>query len=445
MVRERSLRVLSCVVAIVLSVAMAACGDGNGSAAGDDAGADAPIGGVLVVHVTAWPEWGVGGAGAATPGSGAVVALDAPGGARVEQTAGADGRVTFTGLDWSAGTAAVTAYLDDAHVMATRVGVTEADGEVPMPLDSLGSPELVEVNVTAHNLQNPTNGYVMAAATVQGIQCQGSSAYAPVDPSCTLEVIPGQAFTIVARAGDYLSCGARCLSEPIFSWATVDVPALTGPTDATLDFAAPATATTVAGAFAMPGRADSPLRSDTSCLSYTLSAAGGAYVGLATSSRVTADGSTCEDEGQFVGVAGVDAPMTIYWVTKINSQAHEADSWVEVPGNLVAGPQTLPFLDAPAFVTVAGSPLHGPLEWTLFDAGVSVSLIFSRSDAARVWRVAFPQVDATTLTLPQPAASVDVSALLGDGDLTANLYVYRKNDATGVLAEATAAAITLTR
>jgi hypothetical protein len=415
-------------------------GDLTDAAPGDDAGADVgPIGGVLVVHVTAWPAWA--GLAQGTPAAAAVVALDAPGGARIEQTAGADGSVTFTGLDWSAGTAAVTAYLDDAHVMATRVGITEADGEIDMPVNALAEPELVAVNVTGLNVPHLASTFVMVAATVPGIQCQ-TRGNELVDPSCTLEVVPGQAFTIVAREYVPGSCGARCFSAPISAWTTADVPAVTGPAEATVDFAAPAAATTVSGSFVMPGRADSPLRSNTSCMMYTLSALGAGYLGFVTTTRVTADGSTCEYEGQYVTVPGADDPVTIYWVYPDLSNG--ADSWVEVHGNLAAGPQTLPFLDTPAFVTASGSPLLGPLAWTLFDAGVGVSLFVTRSDGSIVWRVALPP-DTTAVTLPQLPASVNVAPLFGDGDVTVKVYAQRKDDATGVVAEATAAAITLTR
>ena len=96
---------LSVAVACLMAISIAGCGDDSKKV--QDAGLDGGGGGesitfIVVEWSTDSEDW--------VPMEGATVAFDAPGGERTETVSGADGKVTFEGVDWSLGTAAATAH-----------------------------------------------------------------------------------------------------------------------------------------------------------------------------------------------------------------------------------------------------------------------------------------------------------------------------------------------
>ena len=97
---------LSIAVACLLAISIAGCGDDSKKV--QDAGLDGGGGGESIIVVewsTDSEDW--------VPMEGATVAFDAPGGERTETVSGADGKVTFEGVDWTLGTAAATAHQPD--------------------------------------------------------------------------------------------------------------------------------------------------------------------------------------------------------------------------------------------------------------------------------------------------------------------------------------------
>jgi len=107
----------------------ASSGTGGGGAGGDSSGGSGSVGGnapvgTLAVEVSILAPYPLVGT---TPAASAVVALDPPGGDRIEPTTDADGRIVFEGIDWSAGRAAVTAHMPGMP-LSSRVGITEDQG-----------------------------------------------------------------------------------------------------------------------------------------------------------------------------------------------------------------------------------------------------------------------------------------------------------------------------
>ena len=149
--QAKRLRIASAVLGVVTASVTFGCGDDEASPAGAASGTGATGAGA------AGAAGGAGGAGAggaggesvtfivvesllgeptAPPVEGAMVAFDAPGGERVEQSSGADGKVTFTGVDWSKGKAAVSAYLTFCRFTRRHVRVNGPARLARMPVPS---------------------------------------------------------------------------------------------------------------------------------------------------------------------------------------------------------------------------------------------------------------------------------------------------------------------
>ncbi|HUT78715.1 MAG TPA: hypothetical protein VM285_13555, partial [Polyangia bacterium] len=152
------------ILTVLFAVALlAGCGDDD--KAKDDGGPDGGDGESLSFVVMEWSldedTW--------VPLEGATVAFDAPGGERTEAVSGADGTVTFEGIDWSLGTAAATAHAE-GYVLASVVDVEPSvvgqlfsvDGAVALLVNELTTaPETVSVSGTATGLLDTAHDLVV--------------------------------------------------------------------------------------------------------------------------------------------------------------------------------------------------------------------------------------------------------------------------------------------
>lgn len=359
------------------------------------------------------------------PLEGATVAFDAPGSQRVEQITGADGKVTFDGIDWSMGKAAATAYLD-GYTLFSAVNLDEArlsgafliDDALPLFLTDQSpiAPELVTFSGTVTGLQDTAHSVVVnVVATTAGSEWMG-----PGTGTFTVSVPRGEPFTIQAvemNEAEILSSG-QGYDMPIYQWMQQSFSAteedLTG---TVLEFSVHALATqTVDISIATPERRDSPVRSG---LGVGLVCPGNSTycTGWSTHLDISADKSRFDDSLLWVEPDWAEAPVTsvrVYDGEDVIS-FRGAASWPQ------AGPiGTLP--DTPGWITPADvsstHPLHDAIEWELFDADVpEVSLRLLHSplgeQANQLAWIIEAGPDATGLVVPAPPSPVDESVLLG--------------------------------
>jgi hypothetical protein len=398
--------------------------DADGDADGDgDAGTGTLS--VLVVS-TAWPS------DTETPVAGATVALEAPGGGTNELTTDAAGRVNFTGLDWAAGTASVTAHSTGLG-LASRVGVVEADGEVKLEVFAMAYPpaDFVEITGNSLNMISETND-LGVTATVP------SESLSDVGPAWTMHVQPGVAFTVVGLESHQLTPPAshRGIAQFFDQWTILEHAAVTAATTIDLDFDSTATPTPtlVNGSFSGPTRSSSPLRNDGTGYFYVTSRGSQftASLGWPTSIDVNPEWTGYNYDGEYLQVPGVTDPMTVYIIVAGGG----ARSTVIVEGWPTTGAHDLAFIDLPTVtapaIFSALHPMHSPITWTAFDTDLECSVSVIR-DGTSVWSIRGP-TDGTSITIPAAPSTADLPTLLGTGELEGRLNLFRR-DATDTYSE----------
>ncbi|MBI5488106.1 MAG: hypothetical protein HY905_12305 [Deltaproteobacteria bacterium] len=388
-------------------------GDAEPDAEGDGGGEGDAATGTLSVLVTAYEWYDPDG----HPAEGATVALDKPGGERVEETTEADGRATFDAIDWSLGEAAVTAALE-GYVVNSRTGVVEADGEVELGVGRRGpSPDLVELSGTVTGMAADANT-LSVGTTVHG------ESYWSSGPDWSIQVEPGAAFTIVAaeRHSGAGSTGQH-LEMTVDHWLLVDHAAITGATTFDLDFATGATPTVVEGSFPMPARVESRLRTSGLGWITTYLTVGSATVGYPTATDPSSDWNSVVYTVEYVeppGVAVEDVRTQYCLVQNDDYSCAIEDGY---PG---AGVQSVTLLDLPQMTHPTGVtpyPLHDPVEWEAWDNDVYPLLILE-DDIGRVWTIRGP-MDGTSIVVPALPSIVDEAELLGTGVVEGSFAIYR--------------------
>jgi hypothetical protein len=391
--------------------------DGDAETTADEGGGGTGTLTVLVNEST-WPS------DETPPLAGATVALDMPGGGRVEDTTDAEGRVTFEELNWAAGTAGVTAYLA-GYAMASRVGIVEADGEIELTLWVPGTPEeFVTVSGTALNMADETHDLQVTATVPHEL-------YADVGPDWSIEMPTGMPFTLVGLESHNLPSEGREIAQALDAWTILEHAAVTEDTTIDLDFDAPVTPTPTlcAGSFDLPPRAESPLRAGGFGYFWVSSLESDFTVtlGLPTHIDINGDWTAFEYEGEYLELASaVTDPMTIYLIARTAGER----SIVIVDDYPTPGEHELAFIDLPEMVAPATPstrhPLHDPITWNAFDTDVETVVTIIRADDS-VWGVR-GATDATSITVPQPPATADVAELLGTGVLEGRVTLFRRDE-----------------
>jgi hypothetical protein len=326
------------------------------------------------------------------PGEGAVVALDTPQG-RVEVVADAEGRAAFEDFAWSDQAVDITVGLSDC-ALRSHLGVVEADTEA-------GEFEITLTRNTVSDALVDLSGTAIGGDPAHDLLVYGSHAtsYSGPGDDWSIQVAPDQPFRFVALEIDYLDAGARATDNPIFAWYTVEHPGVGEPTQIEIDFADPATPTSIQGSFAMPGRPESPLRTQTFGFLYAIELGGGPLVGRSITTAVSPDGSRCNFEFEHLEAASLESPLTCYRV--LLPPDYEFSSTSCVPAWPMGGPEDIELIDTPDVSDVPGiRGLHDPIDFAIFDTGVRPNLFLSQAETS-VWRVTAP-LDATTLTVPEP-------------------------------------------
>jgi hypothetical protein len=419
----RSFAVVAWVGICALAGGTAACGDNGGGEQADaavqhDVAAqeDAPAGSLrvrIVSGLTVATFTGV---------AGADVVIDKPGGEREEKQTDADGRVTFTGLDWSLGKAAVTAYKAGSGMPPTsQVAITETAEEVLMYLWAyqLAQPSAT-LSGTALSLQAATDRLWVTATN--------STSYSEgVGATWTMPVWTGVPFTILAVDYTAVSNGTRGYTRSWISWVALDHEAVTADTTVAIDFATPVTRQQASGTLVLPLREASTLRTKGmgGVWATAWESLGSAGLGAATTMAVSTDGARLEYTVDWVEPASVQQPVTQYAITTSTST-----SLVIRGGYPTGGELDATFLDIP-LITKSPNPadgenLHGEITWEWYDADVWMRCFVDRDTTTLGWLVLAPPTE-TSLRIPRGPSSLDEATLLGDEWLSASCQAVEMN------------------
>ncbi|MBN1772621.1 MAG: hypothetical protein JXB32_15230 [Deltaproteobacteria bacterium] len=401
--------------------------DGEDEAAADDGVAtdDGGAGGTLDVLVVGSPvspsrDW--------APVEGAAVALDLPGGGRVEATTDATGRAAFDRLDWSAGTAAVTAGAENRG-LASLVGLDGSEPEVTLVLPFLGDPRegWVELSVDAENFTHATSwfdcGLDLAPNEPSYYIHQATEATLPQ----TLLAPPGVPLTVAGAEWRFEELPDGFV-QPLRPFCR-ELEPIDGPGSVVVDLATLPAPDTAVGSFRLPARADSPLRDD---IFYgwvfddvlldparRLQPLERGSFGAPTRSTRAADGETIEYEWAWAAREG----STLVTVFDLRDAWAREDRYsaVYLAGHPPDGPQDFTFLETPTVLVPASilvrHPLHDAIEWESYDSGVTPTLYVEGTRfgvKVVLWQVTAP-TGATTLSVPEPPGAIDATSVLGTG------------------------------
>jgi len=367
-------------------------------------------------------------AGDDAPLEGATVALDPPAGERIEQVTDAEGKTTFSDIDWTAGSTTYTIHMD-GYALATiaDLGAESIREEVPITLPSLtlAQPESVTLSGTLTGVAD--TGHICAVNVVRSpmaTEWQGTGSQ-----TWGVRVPRGQPFTIQALEFEWEQLpSGQGYSMPIYQTLKKDFDAIDVNTSgALLDFGADSVQNYTEDVWiSLPPRADSPLRSGfPNCL---VAEANSLYtIGWSTLVDISADGNQFDASLLWTQPAWADGVRTF---CRLSTPQGNLLAIAFTDGYPQSG-ELNPFLDMPRWISPANPsmahPLHDPLEWELFDPGAATQLNIYRGNQL-VWG-AFMEPDAETVTLPAPPSSVDPAALFGTSPLTSYLYVSIINEA----------------
>jgi hypothetical protein len=371
---------------------------GDDDDAADDDSADDDDTGELSVAVVYWDE-----EANKTVLEGATVTLDKPGGERVAVTSDAEGKASFTGIDWSLGAAAVCADGEDLDGCC-EVGIIEADGEVELAVAMHGlQPDLVELSGTAVNMVAEGNILLMSATAPSAISSQATG------PSFSLQVPRGVSFDLVGAEFHGTLAPDQGVAQVFDRWSVIEVDACKDDTTLDPDLAATeVTPVTVAGSFAIPTREDSPISDLGTGYFYVFSQEDlyASYTGFPTQLEISEDGDTFEYTGEYIEVDSVPNPVTYYTVFW-DSYA----SWSVVDGYPADGDHDPGLPDAPVLMAPGSPgdehPFYDPIQFEVFDEGL-IPRVYIACGSTYVWWVSGP-AGATEITIPAlPDGAADI-------------------------------------
>lgn len=399
-------------------------GNGQGGTAQGGGGQGGGGGETLVVEVG---TSAFGALGEFVPVAGATVAFDKPGGERVELTSGADGTITFDGIDWSLGEGTMTAYLED-HVLWSYLGLTPeslaryiegAHAERLRFLLLEQGPSTVAASGTATGMANEAHRLYLGANTA------GSSSSDHAGPDWSLYVASGEPFALVGFEYHMVSpatVSARGEEFALDGWASLEHEAITEETSGlTFDMTNALAPTHVSGSFPLPLHGISDFF-ETAQGGVRASAAefdGSLLLGLPTHLDVSTDGTAVEYDVEHVSPSVVAAPMTNYALW--DSEGRGAG--VQAIGYPSAGEQDF-VVPEPVTLTNEESiaPYDTTLGWEMNEVDATDSLltvnswVSLRSTGVSAWYVRLPR-GATEMTLPALPSNVDADAVFGTGSL----------------------------
>ncbi len=373
--------------------------------------------------------------GTPVPLMGATVAVDLPGGERVEYTTDADGRVVVDGIDWSLGTMTTQAYYPgkglvsfvaaDASFTAETIALSaEGDAEFFLMdvVPTVTPPTYVEVTGSATGLVDPTNTLIVLPI--------GAPSTTPSDGPATddysFDVAANEEFTLLAFEytwnGFANGLGYEQLIDRVM---TMPVDPLLDATTIDIDLAAyETTLQTVDLSVSRNFRAESPLL-DLPLYVNVMTNYNGWGVGWAHHSDVNTAGDAHDVTLRWTEIAGVEEPYTWYRYIQGNNELY---SIYRQPGYPEAG--TVPaLLDIPDWIAPANPamahPLHDVISYEIFE-DVTIHQLYLLKNNGNAYVVVQVVViadcqDVVSFTIPEPPSTVDTAALYGTSPLLGQL------------------------
>jgi hypothetical protein len=370
------------------------------------------------------------------PVAGAVVGLDKPGGEHVESTADASGKVTFTGIDWSSGTASVVGYKEGlsaygvsdvgpASFKSIPNGPNEGAADVVLYLFPATSQLPVALTVTFQNKAASGNG-VVDGATTGGGSNETKSGFGRIS------ILPGAPYSLVTREYSLgTAASAREIASTTVRWAQFDEPAATGPAaGVSIDLAAGGVAltpTTTHGRVTIPGGETGPLAGSRLTASATsLESNLGALVGSLTTSTLTADKSSYDIAFETNTFAG-QTTISNFVLTRPDQSL----SQITLLGALAEG-QTIDRFLTPVPITTSTQSLADPVDLTgaaadtvtrfiVLDAFNGTLLIVDAPPSTKALHL--PKLPAAAKAVVKKGASSAAVYSLADNDVATFIYL----------------------
>lgn len=395
-------------------IACTACGDDSAPA---DAGVDAgptPIdgggtGGIAFDVLRVRPD------GTTEPAESALAFLVEGSGATRELTLGADGRVTFDGVDFDLGAATVSIW-QPGHVLTAVANI--GSGGVPDPVYLLPvsppPPAPVMLSGTVSGMMDPSMHTVVVSSTTGG--------FYNGDPTYTMEVPSGEGGTLVAF--EFSAVDVPRGFEATFHQATTVVfPAPSADATANIDFAMSTMLSTVSGSIPSPSslRGESALNDGEVLVRISGFDVAGALLGAQT--RLAETGGRIEYELSYLQLdAVVSEPYTAFVVSDLPEQ-----SVVFEDGWPTAGSQEIAFLDPPTVLVPdyrVDHPWPAPVVFETTDLATYPSVIqVSDAETDRLHALTIVQPGVGTTSLPPLPPGVSIADVMGGGTPEARVGV----------------------
>jgi len=412
------------------ALVLAGCGDsetagiggagGAGSAGGSTVGGTGGTGGAntasfsVTVYKMGPYDWANSNP---TPMAGATVAADFPGGERVEGTSGADGQVTFEGVDWSLGTATVTAFVH-GYRPVTWVGLTEEDDGQEYYLSKVWTGGWAQVEGTASNA-DPQSTTLTVTPTVPGTSHQSGSF------KFGLRVAPDVPFSVVALQWAFGPTpeSNRELSQDFFGWAHVELAAAkTYPaTTVDIDLADKLTPVEVDGTFVLPSDPTSVLRTEAWAYYQVMTRDTAAALGWPTRTYLAPGGDAFTFVGQHVVVPNAGDVITAYSLNFDGGISLIFKDGYPEDGAIIDG-----FMAPPTIITVpppGADPASRTIEWSTSEQDVDFASIIILSNDDPVWTI-HVKPDLTTIEVPELPSTVNPGEVLKSVEFSGTLTLF---------------------
>lgn len=408
--------------ALLLSLSLAACGGNGGDT--DGGGVDGSPPGMAELSVRV-----VDGDGA--PIEGAMVAFDAPGGARTERMSLADGRALFTDIDWGLGTGALTVHAT-GFVLASRVDLDAAnvaesldtDGDIAMALRGVPGGTLFTISGTLTNDTGAMNPFNVSANVREAVGYSGD------DPAFSVQVPGGVPVHLVGIEFRQNRVGPQEFTLDIFGMVRVDAGTITADATMDIDLSMSPTLRSVAGTMTAPGTGTPLAGGVVSAFVTTPESSFNELLGLITSAAPSmADPQTVEYEISWIEDASITDPITIF---VLNDDPNV--SRIIVAGYPTGGDLGPSFPPPPEIIVPAFGVMHSLYDsFTIgrVEPGLITQLtVYDLDDEDRVLWTITSAGGSEMITIPEPPSSVDRSAVFVIGhDIYARPSVCEPNDA----------------
>jgi hypothetical protein len=376
----------------------------------------------VVVYERSWPEFA---ALTTTPLLGVSVIADLPDGTRQEATTDANGTVSFPDVDWSNGTATVTAYRSGSPLVS-RLGITRDQASQRLWVRAI-PPRLILVSGTMINFDT-TSQYVVIESPQSGGRYQ--NVISPSSNNFQFEAPSNIPFTLIAATfeslpdnGDAGPVNGREENSTYTGWVRQDIPASNqGVPNVVLDFAKGLVPSTTYGTMELSSQKSSPLYTDAEPYFQVSHIGNIGFFGAPSRTILSADGFSCSYRGPYVNVAGLEQVSTEYQL-----QLGSGFSFVRFAGYPVDGADVGGFIEEPQIIEPSDPTVPGkitdPIVWSVRDPEARATLLLDRSGGIGiVWELTSLS-SAPILTVPQPPAEVDVATIFGTAPLNGFLQL----------------------